>query len=226
MGILSRFSDIISANVNSLLDKAENPEKMVDEYLRKANKDLADVKKETAGVMAEESRTKRLVDSNAAEVIKYSGLAEKALKSGNEDDARVFLSKKQELESAGAGLHTAYAAAHENAKKMRDLHDKLVNDINSLTARRQTILAKVAVAKTQEKVNRMGSTADKMQGSLGAFERMEQKADGMLDRANAMSELNQEPIDEAKALEEKYRSANTNASVDAELEEMKKNLGL
>jgi len=133
---------------------------------------------------------------------------------------------KQEEESAGAGLHTAYAAAHENAKKMRDLHDKLVNDINSLTARRQTILAKVAVAKTQEKVNRMGSKADKMQGSLRAFERMEQKADGMLDRANAISELNQEPIDEAKALEEKYRSANTNASVDAELEEMKKNLGL
>lgn len=226
MGILARFSDIISANVNSLLDKAENPAKMVDEYLRKANKDLAEVKKETAGVMAEETRTKRLVDANAAEINKYAGLAEKALTSGNEEDARVFLSKKQELESAGAGLQTAYAAAHENAKKMRDLHDKLVNDINSLTARRQTILAKVSVAKTQDTVNKMGSAADKMQGSMGAFERMEQKADGMLDRANAMSELNQEPIDEAKALEEKYRSANTNASVDSELEEMKKKLGL
>ena len=119
MGILQRFSDIVSANVNALLDKAEDPGKMIDEYLRKATKDLAEVKQETAGVMAEESRTKRLVDDNAAQVAKYEALAKKALLAGNEDDARVFLSKKQELESAGAGLQTAYAAAHENAVKMR-----------------------------------------------------------------------------------------------------------
>ena len=62
MGMLSRFGDIISSNVNALLDKAENPAKMIDEYLRKAKKDLADVKEETAGVMAEETRTKRLLD--------------------------------------------------------------------------------------------------------------------------------------------------------------------
>ncbi|HBG77038.1 MAG TPA: phage shock protein A, partial [Clostridiales bacterium] len=151
MGMLSRFGDIISSNVNALLDKAENPSKMVDEYLRKANKDLADVKRETAGVMAEETRTKRLVDENAASVAKYEGLAKKALMAGNEDDARVFLAKKQELESAGAGLQTAYDAAHVNAAKMRDMHDKLVKDINDLNARRQAIAAKVSVAKTQDR---------------------------------------------------------------------------
>ena len=48
MGILSRFTDIISANINALLDKAENPEKMIDEYLRRAMEDLAEVKQETA----------------------------------------------------------------------------------------------------------------------------------------------------------------------------------
>lgn len=160
MGILQRFSDIVSANVNALLDKAEDPGKMIDEYLRKATKDLAEVKQETAGVMAEESRTKRLVDDNAAQVAKYEALAKKALLAGNEDDARVFLSKKQELESAGAGLQTAYAAAHENAVKMRELHDKLVKDINTLNSRRQAVKAKMAVAKTQERDNKMGASAD------------------------------------------------------------------
>ena len=226
MGILQRFSDIVSANVNALLDKAEDPGKMIDEYLRKATKDLAEVKQETAGVMAEESRTKRLVDDNAAQVAKYEALAKKALLAGNEDDARVFLSKKQELESAGAGLQTAYAAAHENAVKMRELHDKLVKDINTLNSRRQAVKAKMAVAKTQERVNKMGASADKLQSSMGAFERMEEKADRMLDEANAMSELSSQAVDEAQALEEKYKTAATNASVEDELAALKLKMGL
>ena len=226
MGILQRFSDIVSANVNALLDKAEDPGKMIDEYLRKATKDLAEVKQETAGVMAEESRTKRLVDDNAAQVAKYEALAKKALLAGNEDDARVFLSKKQELESAGAGLQTAYAAAHENAVKMRELHDKLVKDINTLNSRRQAVKAKMAVAKTQERVNKMGASADKLQSSMGAFERMEEKADRMLDEANAMRELSSQAVDEAQALEEKYKTADTNASVEDELAALKLKMGL
>ena len=226
MGILQRFSDIVSANVNALLDKAEDPGKMIDEYLRKATKDLAEVKQETAGVMAEESRTKRLVDDNAAQVAKYEALAKKALLAGNEDDARVFLSKKQELESAGAGLQTAYAAAHENAVKMRELHDKLVKDINTLNSRRQAVKAKMAVAKTQERVNKMGASADKLQSSMGAFERMEEKADRMLDEANAMSELSSQAVDEAQALEEKYKTVDTNASIEDELAALKLKMGL
>lgn len=226
MGILQRFSDIVSANVNALLDKAEDPGKMIDEYLRKATKDLAEVKQETAGVMAEESRTKRLVDDNAAQVAKYEALAKKALLAGNEDDARVFLGKKQELESTGAGLQTAYAAAHENAVKMRELHDKLVKDINTLNSRRQAVKAKMAVAKTQERVNKMGASADKLQGSMGAFERMEEKADRMLDEANAMSELSSQAVDEAQALEEKYKTVDTNASIEDELAALKLKMGL
>lgn len=226
MGILSRFSDIISANINALLDKAEDPAKMVDQYLRKMTDDLAEVKRETAGVMAEESRTKRLVDENNKEIAKYEDLAKKALLSGNEDDARVFLTKKQELEDLGASLETAYAAAHENAVKMRQLHDKLVKDINTLNSRRQAIKAKVAVAKTQERINKLGASADKLEGSMGAFERMEAKAEKMLDQANAMAELDSQPADPVQALEEKYKAADVNASVEDELAALKKKLGL
>ncbi len=226
MGILARFTDIISSNINALLDKAEDPAKMVDQYLRKMTDDLAEVKKETAGVMAEESRTKRLVDENDKEEAKYEDLAKKALLAGEEDDARVFLAKKQELENLGASLETAYAAAHENAIKMRQLHDKLVKDINTLNSRRQAIKAKVSVAKTQDRINKMGASADKLEGNMGAFQRMEAKADKMLDQANAMSELDSQPVDEAQALEEKYKAADVNASVEDELAAMKKKLGL
>ena len=226
MGILQRFSDIIQANVNAILDKMEDPAKMIDQYLRELADNLAEVKQETAGVMAEEARTKRLVDENAAEVAKYTDLAKKALQAGNEADAKVFISKKQQLESAGAGLASAYASAHENAEKMRQMHDKLVSDIETLKSRRETIKAKVAVAKTQQKVNEVSSASDKASGAMSAFDRMEEKADRMLDEANAMSQLNAAPVDEAKALEEKYSAAATDASVDSELEQMKKELGL
>ena len=226
MGILSRFTDIISANINALLDKAEDPAKMVDQYLRKMSDDLAEVKRETAGVMAEESRTKRLVEENGKEVAKYESLAVKALTAGNEDDARVFLTKKQELEDLGVSLQTAYAAAHENAVKMRQLHDKLVKDINTLNSRRQAIKAKVSVAKTQERINKLGASADKLEGSMGAFQRMEAKADQMLDQASARAELDAQPADEAQALEEKYKVTDVNASVEDELVALKKKLGL
>ena len=82
-----------------------------------------------------------------------------SLKVENPFEARRFLAKKQDLEASGAGLHTAYAVAHENAVKMRQMHDKLTNDINELKARREMIKAKVAVAKTQEKLNQFADKA-------------------------------------------------------------------
>ena len=62
MGILKRFKDIMSSNINALLDKAEDPEKMIDQYLRDLQEDLRKVKSETATVMAEEQRCKRQLD--------------------------------------------------------------------------------------------------------------------------------------------------------------------
>ena len=225
MAILERFNDIIKANINVLLDKLEDPEKMIDQYLENMMKDLAEVKQSTAEVIAEETRTKRLVDENQREASKYGEFAKKALMAGNEGDARTFVNKKQELENVGAGLMTAYAAAHENAIKMRQMHDKLTSDIEELKQRRIMIKSKVKVAKTQETLNEATQATKKISGAKSAFERMEDKASRMLDEANAMAELNMEPIDEAKALEEKYASM-SNVSVDEELNKSKEELGL
>lgn len=226
MGILDRFSTIVKANVNELLDRAEDPSKMVDQYLRDLTESLAEVKDATAGVMAEEKRCRRMVDENQAQIDKYDGLARKALAAGNEDDARTFLAKKQELVGKNEGALMAYEAAHENAQKMRQMHDKLVNDINTLKGRRDTIKAKAAVAKTKEKVSKMTGGADRAESAVAAFERMEAKADEMLDRSNAMEELSAEPEDSAAALEAKYAAAGASAAVDDELAAMKKELGL
>lgn len=226
MGILDRFTDIIKANINDLLDKAENPSKMIDQYLRDLTKNLAEVKRETAGVMAEETRTKRMLDENAADIAKYENLARRALSAGNEGDARVFLSKKQQLTEKATGLQTTYDAAHANAQKMRQMHDKLVADIETLNSRREMIKAKVAVAKTQQKVNAMGVSGKQAAGAMSAFQRMEARADEMLDRANAMGELNEIPLDEAAELEKKYAAGGDVSAIDDELAKLKAEMGL
>jgi len=79
MGIIQRFTDIMSANINALLDKAEDPSKMIDQYLRNLESDLGKVKAETAAVMAEETRTKRVLDDCDAEISKMQIYAEKAI---------------------------------------------------------------------------------------------------------------------------------------------------
>ena len=226
MSMLDRFADIIKANINELLDKAEDPGKMVDQYLRDLTDDLAKVKQETAGVMAQETHARNILEANKIEIAKYEDLAKQALRAGNEDDARTFISKKQELEEKGKSLKSTYDVAHENAQKMRKIHDKLVSDIEILRAKREEIKAKVAVAKTQENVNKVTAGSDKAGAAMAAFDRMEEKADQMLNQANAMEELNKEPVDKAKKLEDKYKEAGKTSSVDAELAKMKEELGL
>ena len=223
MSILNRFKDIMSANINALLDKCEDPAKMIDQYLRQLKEDLAEVKQETAAVMAEEKRTKRLVDDNAAEIAKYTDLAKKALTAGNEGDAKVFIMKKQELEAHQADLEKTYALAHANAEKMRGMHDKLTGDIQELEQRRLNVKAKMSVAKTQDKLNKINDSMKSAAGSMEAFERMEAKADRLLDEANSMAELNEEPKDSAEEIAKKY---DKDSSVDDELAKMKAELGL
>lgn len=215
----------MSANINALLDKCEDPEKMVDQYLRDAMKDLAEVKKETAGVMAVEQKAKRALDNHRADINKYTELTKKALVAGNEGDARTFLEKKQSLDAQTAGIENTYNAAHANAERLRQMHNKLAADVESLKSRRDNVKATMAVAKTQQTVNRMEGSYDKISGSVGAFDRMEEKANSMLDTANAMSELNSDPVDAATELESKY-GAGSSASVDDELAAMKAELGL
>lgn len=229
MGILTRFKDIMAANINALLDKAEDPEKMIDQYLRNLESDLGKVKAETASIMAEEARAKRELDECNEEISKYQSYAEKALKAGNESDARAFLEKKQNVSKKLAALQQNYDIAAANASKMREMHDKLVRDIDSLNERRDAIKAKVQVAKTQQRLNEIGSSVTGASNDLSAFERMEEKADRMLDEANAMAELNRSEADnDISNLEAKYDSdvSNTSSAVDDELAALKAQMGL
>lgn len=221
MGILTRFKDIMASNINALLDKAEDPEKMIDQCLRNLNSDLGKVKAETATIMAEEQRAKRVLDECNADIAKMQSYALKALESDNEADARKFLEQKASLTSKLKGYQDAYDISHKNAAQMREMHDKLVSDINELESRKEMIKGKLAVAKAQDRVNKMTSSITSANDSIASFAKYEEMADKVLDKANAMAELNRNSSSALDDLMDKY---NEDSSVDNELEALKASL--
>ncbi len=226
MGILTRFKDIMSSNINAMLDKAEDPEKMIDQCIRNLQKDLATVKSETAGVMAEQTRAKRKFDECNSEIEKLTSFAKKALEAGNEADARKFLEKKSSMNTELESYKQAFDVASTNANNMKTMHDKLNAQVDELENRRSQIKGKMAAAKTQERMNEMMSSTKGSNSSLDAFARMEEKANSALDKAQAMAELNAEPIDEMADLMSKYGNAPSNGAVDDELSQLKASMGM
>ena len=225
MGILSRFKDIMSSNINALLDKAEDPEKMIDQTLRNLNNDLAKVKNETAEVMADEAKAKRNLDECNAEIARMQQYAEKAVVAGNDADATRFLTEKSKLVAKQATLQQVYDVSAANAMKMRQMHDKLVNDIAELDSRKDAIKAKIRLAKAQQDINKMTSKVNS-ESSFASFQRMEDKADAMLDVAAAESELNATTAaSEVDNLASKY-DASPDAAVQDELAALKAKMGM
>ena len=225
MSIVSRFSDIMKSNINALLDKCEDPAKMVDQTLRDLRENLAQVKQETAGIMADAKKADRDVASCKAEVERYTAAAQAAIKAGNDEDAKKLIATKQKYDEQLAMLQKNADLANANADKMRQMHDKLVNDINALEIRKDTIKATAATAKTQEKINKMQDGGKKAASSIEAFDRMEAKANKALDAAMAHADLNSQK-DSASDLADKYTGAGGSTSVDDELAAMKASMGL
>ena len=218
MEILKRFKDIMTSNINALLDKAEDPEKMIDQYLRDLNSDLGKVKSETAAIMAAEKRERRELEEFEKEIGDMQRYAVKALEAGNEDDARKFLQRKAELSEKVADKQTAVELAAANTQQMRQMHDKLESDIGELESRRSELKGKASVAKTQKRMNDFASSVDGAGERISAFDKMEQKINQELDEAIAMSELNKGSGTDIKDLASKYDS---DSSVDDELESLK-----
>lgn len=213
MGILSKFRGIMESNVNALLDKAEDPEKTIDDYMRNLNSDLGKVKAETASMLADERRAKRALDECNTEIKKLQKYAEKAVEAGNEEDALKFLERKAALAEKQSELQTAYGLASANAVKMKQMQDKLVSDMGRLETRRAELKEKMAAAKSQQRLI-SGNDVN------SSFDAMEEKANRALDEAIALEELRagakEDDLDDLIAQLEKNRSTNTNTTTTAE----------
>ena len=174
--------------------------------------------------MAEEKRAKRAYDEGVAEVEKLQRYAEKAVLAGNDADAKVFLSEKAAKAANLESLKGAWDLAAANAAKMREMHDKLTEQLKQVEDRKAAIRAKAAMVKSQQKANEIKS--DLGGSSLAAFDALEEKLNRKLDEAEAAAELNTKKDDMADLMA-KYDDAATvqDSGVEDELAALKAKLG-
>lgn len=223
-GIITRCRDILESNIHAILDKCENPEKMLDQELRKAMRDLAEVKEATASVMADEKAAQRDYDAAKKAADDEHACAANALKANDEEAARRFLASEERIRTGRlAQAEKTLAAAKQNTQTMKDAHNKLADDIEWMQGQMNTIKGTMKVAKATETVNKAkGSKRD----TTAAFSKYGEKAQRMLDEAQAKAELNAPQPDDMAGLREKYGAgAASSPSTDDALAKLRAEIG-
>lgn len=193
MSIFKRMKNIVSSNVNAALDSMEDSSKMIDQTLRDLHKDLENVRKQTAEMMAQERMLGSEVENMEDTVKKLTAYAEKAIKAGNDDDARRFLKQKNDVLSQIATKKQLHTQMVSDVKKLRDMQQSLANKISEMDRKKSAIKLKNEHAKAQERMNKITSSVDS--SSLSKFDEYEKKIDAKLYSAQAMEELNKDPND-------------------------------
>lgn len=224
METLGRIPKILEANINDLLDKCENPEKMINQMLVDYKRNLAEVKKATVEVIADMKVAEQKLQECDEAIARKTKAAEAALRAGNEGDARTLLTSKQTMEVTREQLKKNYDVCVNNANQMKAGYNKLVADIDALEQRADTAKAQLKIAEAQQK---MHSTANMAKANKinDSFAKYEEKAQRELAKANAATELD-EQVETAEQIMAKYEGSGNTSAVDDELAAMKARMGL
>ncbi|HNP70341.1 MAG TPA: PspA/IM30 family protein [Kouleothrix sp.] len=218
MSIFTRISDLLSANINSLLDKAEDPEKMADEYLRQLNSELYEAKTSVASAMADATKLNNKEAQYLAETEQWNNKAEAALRAGDENLAKAALARKVQAQKLAQQYTQQSDAQDEQVAALQQALVQLETRIAETKAKRELIVAKKNRAQTQEAMQRMARGLSST-GALDKLDQLEERVDDRLARADAMAKL------ESGTLESKFKDLERDQEVNSELAELKRKLG-
>jgi phage shock protein A len=154
MRILSRCSEIIVANINALLDKAENPEVMIAQIIREMEDDLALARSHAASAIAGERRLSRDLAEQRIGIEYWQTKARAAVAANREDLARLALAHKKELEVSAADLATQHAAALETSTQVRISLRALENNLTVARRKQRSLIARHRAAQTRQALGR------------------------------------------------------------------------
>jgi phage shock protein A len=219
MSIFGRIRDILSANINAMLDNAEDPEKMADEYIRQLTGEEYEVKTSVAAAMADAARLNRLEAQYLAETESWDTKAAAALRSGKEDLAKAALGRKVSANKLYGEYKTQSDAQEQQVEQLQNALVQLQTRIAETRAKRDLIVAKKNRAATQEAIQRTVRGISSSTSAMDKLDQLEDKVDERLDKAEAMSKL------EGDTLDSKFRDLEKESEVDSELEELKRRLG-
>jgi phage shock protein A len=218
MSIFSRVRDLLSANINSMLDSAEDPEKMADEYLRQLTNELYEAKTSVASAMADATKLNTKEAQFGAEAEQWESKATAALRASNEELAKAALSRKVQAAKLADQYRQQSDAQDEQVEQLQQALVQLETRIAETRAKKELIIAKKNRAQTQEAIQRTARGLGNI-SALDKLDQLEERVDDRLAQADAMSKL------EGDSLENKFRDLERDQEVDAELAELKRKLG-
>ena len=211
MSMFARFTDIFKSNVNDMLDRMEDPEKMVKQMIIEMEEGLVKATSGLAKAMANEKSLKKQYEVAARQAQEWEDKATMAMKAGNADMARQALSKKVVYDGQVKQYDAMLSQASGTTSQLRSQLDALKIKLDEARMKQATLVARAQTAKTQKEFTSvLGQNVG--QGAFAKFEKMERKIEGMESEAEALSELGGEsPADDA------FKSMEADMQLDAEM---------
>lgn len=213
MGIFSRFTDIINSNINSILDKAEDPEKMVRLIIQEMEETLVEVRTQSAKLIADKKELNRKVDRLAGEAGDWESKAEIALEKGREDLARAALKEKQNAEEACATVESDLEVIDHNLAKLSDDIALLQQKLADAKARQKALIVRGRTAQSRMGVKRQIHDVN-IDEAMSRFDRYERRIDDLEGEVEAY-DLGQ------KSLSDEISELQNDEKVDEELARLK-----
>ena len=184
MGIFSRFTDIVNSNINALLDKAEDPEKMVRLIIQEMEDTLVEVRSASAKTLANKKEIVSQINKYERDVAEWQGKAELALSKDREDLARAALQEKKKSAEAAESLSKELSVVDEQISKLQDEIGQLQDKLADAKTRQKAIIMRQKTASSRLDVKRtLDST--KVDNAMGRFEQYERKIDDLESQVDA-----------------------------------------
>jgi len=178
MGIFSRFSDIVNSNINALLDKAEDPEKMVRLIIQEMEDTLVEVRSTSAKTIAEKKELQRVVTRLEEEVVDWQAKAELALAKNRDDLARSALIEKQKSADQAASVAADITNLDAHVSKLQDEVAQLQEKLADAKARQKSMLMRQKTVASRLEVKK-SLDSNRLNDAMYKFERYEQKIDSL-----------------------------------------------
>lgn len=219
MGIFKRLRDLTMASINDLLDKAEDPVKMLNQFLRDMEEDIREAEIAVAKQIAIEKKFKQQYEETLEMVQKREEQALKALEAGNEDLARRALQDKKEHQQRHDEMKGQFETAKANADRLRSQLAEMKDEFGKMKNKKDILVARAEAAKAQKQINQAMSGFGSDNASKG-FDRMSEKVLQLEAEAEASGELNSK----GKSLDDEFAALGKSDGVDDELAALKAKL--